>query len=217
MKENLKIKSSRLLLVEGNDEYWFCIQLLQFLQLNQKPDNFDIQVIDIEGKDNFAPSLELLTKHPDFSSVRTIGFIRDAEENLAQSSYNSICSAVKNYINEFPIPSIGKMKTENGFSCGIFIMPDNKGSGMLENLCIESVKPQPLYRKVESYVNEARQLLSESDKKKHNKPKAMVQTYLAGQPLIVNTLANAAKKNVWDFANPAFTDIVNFVKILAES
>lgn len=217
MKENLKIISSRLLLVEGNDEYWFCIQLLQSLGFNQNSNKLDIQVVDIEGKENFGSSLGLLTKFPDFSDVRTIGFIRDAEQDLAQSSYTSTCSAVQKYIKDFPIPDIGKIRSENSFSCGIFIMPDNKTSGMLETLCINSVKAQPVYEKVESYVGNAKSLFSEEDRRKYNEPKAMIQTYLAGQPKIVNTLANAAKRNMWDFKNPVFKDIVNFVKILALS
>ena len=50
--------------------------------------------------------------------------------------------------------------------------------------------------------------------KKYNKPKAIVQTYLAGQPVLVNTLANAAKKGLWDFTNPVFNNIVDFIKNL---
>lgn len=105
MKDIEQIKSKRLLLVEGNDEKWFCIQLLQSLGINQDSENLEIQVIDI----------------------------------------------------------VGRVKSENGLTSGIFIMPDNKS---------------------------------------------------AGQPVIVNTLANAAKKNLWDFTNPVFCNIIGFIKEL---
>ena len=214
MKDNLEIKSNRLLLVEGNDEYWFCIQLLKSIGYNENPDQLDIQVIDMEGNQNFSSSLNLITKLPKFDLVTTIGFIRDAEQNSAASAYSSACDSIKKYISRFPIPEIGEVKTENGLNCGIFIMPDNSTCGMLETLCLESVKTNPLYKEAEVYVDNAESLLPEPDRKKYNKPKAMVQTYLAGQPKIVNTLANAAKRNIWDYSNPVFADIVSFIKNL---
>ena len=156
----------------------------------------------------------MITKLPKFDLITAVGFIRDAEQNPATSSYLSTCDSIKKYLINFPIPEIGEVKSENGLSCGIFIMPDNRASGMLENLCLDSVKANPLYEKAEVYVENAESLLLESDRKKYNKPKAMVQTYLAGQPKIVNTLANAAKKNMWDYSNPVFADIVAFIKKL---
>ncbi len=217
MKDIEQIKSKRLLLVEGNDEKWFCIQLLQSIGINQKPENLDVQVIDIEGNRNFASSLSLIIKSPYFDEVTTIGFIRDAEKNPAESSYTSTCASIKKYLSNFPIPEIGTVESEQGLTCGIFIMPDNKAAGMLENLCLESVRNNPLYNNAKEYVTQAESLLSGVDKKKYNTPKAMVQTYLAGQPEIVNTLANAAKKKIWDFNNPVFNDIIEFVKIISQS
>ena len=96
-------------------------------------------------------------------------------------------------------------------------MPNNKTAGMLENLCLDSVKINPLYENADDYVKHAELLLSESEQKKYNKPKALVQTYLAGQPEIVNTLANAAKKSIWDFSNPVFNDLIAFIKELIQS
>lgn len=146
--------------------------------------------------------------------MSSIGFIRDAEQNAAESSYASTCSSIKKYINNFPIPEIGQIITENGLTCGIFIMPDNKASGMLENLCLESVKTKPVYDEAEGYVEKAEALMGESDRKKYNKPKAIIQTYLAGQPVLVNTLANAAKKGFWNFSNLGFNNITDFIKSL---
>ena len=214
MKDNLELKSNCLLLVEGNDEYWFCIQLLKSIGFNSNPEQLDIQVIDMEGNQNFSSSLNLITKLPKFDQVTTIGFIRDAEQNTATSAYSSTCDSIKKFISNFPIPEIGEVKSENGLSCGIFITPDNSTCGMLETVCLESVKTNPLYKESEVYVDNAESLLPESDRKKYNKPKAMVQTYLAGQLKIVNTLANAAKRNIWDYSNPVFAGIVSFIRKL---
>ena len=216
MNDIEQIKSNRLLLVEGNDEKWFCIHLLETIGLNENSDNLDIQVIDIQGNQNFGFALNTITKFPNFDDVTTIGFVRDAEKNPAESSYKSTCATIKKYISNYPIPEIGKVKMENGFKCGIFIMPNNETPGMLENLCLESVKTNSLYDKAENYVEQAETLLTKTDKVKYNKPKAMVQTYLAGQSEIVNTLANAAKKKIWDFSSPAFSDFGTFLKNLVE-
>ena len=215
MKGDLKILSSRLLLVEGNDEYWFFIQLLQDMGVNQNPQSLDVQVVDIEGRTKFASSLSLLIKRPDFSQVHTVGFVRDAEENPAKSSYTSMASAIKKYLPAFPIPKIGTVAKAGGVACGIFIMPNNADAGMLEDMCLKSVATQPLCVYVDSYVNSAFSLLSATDQKKYNAHKAKVQTYLAGQVEIVNSIANAAKKHIWDFSSPVFAEIINFVRMIA--
>ncbi len=216
MKENLKIETSKLLLVEGNDEYWFFIQLLQFLGFNRNVP-YDLQVMDIAGGTKFKNSLSLLVKFPDFDKLKTVGFIRDAEKNNALSAYQSISSMIEKSLPAFPLPEIGSVKTENGFSTGIFIMPNNKNAGMLEDLCMESLASEPLYKDVEDYVSKAASFMSETNQKKYNTHKAKVQTYLAGQTEIVSSIANAAKKNMWNFSNPVFADAVNFVKKLIKT
>ena len=215
MKDDLKILSHRLLLVEGNDEYWFFIQLLRFLGLNKNTESFDVQVIDIEGRTKFASSLSLLVKRPDFLQVHAVGFVRDAEENPANSSYKSMVSAIQKHLPSFPIPKIGSITKSGNVACGIFIMPNNADAGMLEDMCLKSVAAQPLCRHVDSYVSSAFTLLSDVDKKKYNTHKARVQTYLAGQVEIVNSLANAAKKHIWDFSSPVFSGISDYVRTLA--
>lgn len=139
----------------------------------------------------------------------------EGEENPATASYTSMSSAIKKHLSSFPIPKMGFVEKSGNNACGIYIMPNNADAGMLEDMCLSSVSSQPLYKHVDNYVNNAFGLLSAVEQKKYNSHKAKVQTYLAGQVEIVNSLANAAKKYIWDFSSPVFSDVTNFVRMIA--
>lgn len=208
-ERELKINGTDLLIVEGQDERAFFICLLNFLGIDK------VQVFDVGGRMNFSSYLAALSITSDFDKVKRFGFIRDAEENKAFSSFQSMCAVIKKYLPNVALPSEpGEIKNSEEFSCGIFIMPDNINEGMLEDLCLDSVKDTSLYSKAESYVIKAKSLQAEADSKKYNVHKALVQTYLAGLPDIANSIAVAARKRIWDFNSPVFDEVKDFIKKL---
>lgn len=201
-----KIWSTSLLLVEGKDEVNFFDALLKHLGIS------DVQVIDVGGKDKFKETINSASKIPGFSSIQKIGFVRDAEEKIAQAAFSNICNSV-NKIGISTPKSIGKCEsgTYNGNSIriGIFIMPNNKDCGMLENLCLKSIKGEECYNKMQSYIEYLEDMHTENQS--FNINKAMVQTYLASTVPIVNSLGLGAQKGVWNFNNSAFDEIKEFI------
>ena len=89
-------------------------------------------------------------------------------------------------------------------------MPNNVNEGMLEDLCIESVKSEPIFKCVNEYIECSLSCLSENEKKP-NKSKAKIQTYLAVKNPFVNRLGLAAHKGFWNFKKNCFSEIKQFI------
>ena len=139
MTQKIRIESNKLLIIEGKDEEFFFKALLK----HENIDNF--QIIGAGGKDRFPQQLRIVVNLQNFSEVvDTLGFVRDAEQNKANSAFSSICDQLRR--NNLPVPtSINEVIEEEGRRIGIFIMPNNSDEGMLEDLCIESIKKNGLF------------------------------------------------------------------------
>jgi hypothetical protein len=191
-----KIERENVLAVEGKDEHNFFEALLKFLDFQ------DVQIIDVGGKDNFKGAFSaLIQTEGALNIMRNIGFVRDAEEHEAQSAFDSICSVLSG-LKEYNIPCPPKsceVFEEMGKKVGVFIMPNNKDRGMLEDLCIKSIESTDIYHCVKCFE----QCYGEKiDKAKYNESKAIILAYLSTRVPIVNALGLAARQNVWDFSHP---------------
>ena len=145
MDSKTTIISNRLLAVEGKDECNFFKAMFKHEKIN------NIQVVDIGGKDKFKTKFHLLNNTDGFSEVHTLGFVRDAEQNQANSAFLSICGIIKKY--KFPTPrDINTVIDENNKKIGVFIMPNNIDKGMLEDLCIDFVISKPIFGCVNEYI-----------------------------------------------------------------
>jgi tRNA 2-selenouridine synthase SelU len=202
-ENTIRIKSNKILAVEGKDECSFFEAILKYEEIN------NIQIIDIGGKDKFKVEFPNLVNLEGFSEVRALGFIRDAESQKAESAFSSICGILKK--NGLPVPkNINTIISEEGRKIGIFIMPNNIDAGMLEDLCIESIKTNQVFECVEQYIECCSSHLSEKGKA-FNRSKAKIQTYLASQKPIVSSLGVAAQNGYWNFKEDCFSEIKQFL------
>ncbi len=207
MGKNFKIESNNLLAVEGKDECNFFKALLKYLDIKH------VQLVDIGGKDQFADKFDALYIGEGFKRIKQLGFVRDAEEKPAQSAFQSICGILKK--KELPTPDKPNQVTEKqGFKIGVYIMPDNKVAGMLENLCLQTIKDEPINGCIQNYIECFQADQKEEEKKKYNDPKARVQAYLASCSPIKNSLGLGALKGYWNFEHQCFQDIKQFLKQL---
>lgn len=195
MKKNIGLESDRVLAVEGKDECNFFEALIKYEKINE------VQIIDIGGKDKFKIEFPLLINSEGFTDVHTLGFIRDAEENRAESAFASICDTLKH--NGLPAPdTINSICNKQNIRIGIFIMPNNIDRGMLEDLCLESVKKQPVFKCVNDYIECCLQRFEENEKS--------INISSVQKP-IANSLGLAATKGYWNFGNNCFSDIKRFL------
>jgi len=93
-------------------------------------------------------------------------------------------------------------------------MPDNAGLGMLENLCLTTIKEDPVYSCIDNFVTCFKKNQIQSEVEKFNESKARVQAYLATRSPIVSSLGRGAQKQYWDFGHPCFRDIIKFLQTL---
>nr|VFK31981.1 MAG: hypothetical protein BECKMB1821G_GA0114241_10997 [Candidatus Kentron sp. MB]VFK35067.1 MAG: hypothetical protein BECKMB1821I_GA0114274_10987 [Candidatus Kentron sp. MB]VFK77144.1 MAG: hypothetical protein BECKMB1821H_GA0114242_11037 [Candidatus Kentron sp. MB] len=211
MKEETKIESRWLLAVEGQDERNFFEAMLRQLGIQ------GVQLADIGGKDKFKAKFSTLYNLAGFQKVRSLGFVRDAEDKEANAAFSSICSILKKYA--LPIPNAvntvieGKNNKGKNIRIGIFIMPNNADRGMLEDLCLESAQGEPVFDCVDRYLDCCLSALPENERPR-NYAKAKVQTYLAARKEIVNSLGVGARKGYWNLDHNCFEDIKRFLRIL---
>ncbi len=187
---------SKILAVEGKDEENFFNAFLKVLEIS------DVQVINFEGKSNFASKIYTLPKIPGFDKVTRIGFVRDAETNEAKSAFDSINAA----LNKAHLDSVSDINTftKNTPSIGIFIMPDNSSKGMLEDLCLNYITDLSEKKCIDGYFD----CLNNTPKEKS---KAMVQVFLAGKSPLVNSLGLGALNKHFDFSSKHFEKIKSFL------
>lgn len=202
--EPLRIRRSRLLLVEGNDEDRFFSNLLTYIHPGDRP----IQIIPTHGKDMLDSVLGLLTKQSEFSAVTHLGIVRDADDNPT-GAFASVCGALRKY--SLPIPADPEKFAGDSVLVGIFIMPGAGLGGALENLCLDAVKGEPQMACVDGFANCIKSVVLTHPV---NIDKLRIQSYVAtisGARLI----GEAADRGGLNFANTRYDALKEFLaKIL---
>ncbi|MCP4155807.1 MAG: hypothetical protein GY757_49235 [bacterium] len=192
-------KKTRLLAVEGDDEVNFFKKLLDHLGIST--------VVDIRkagGKDAFKNLMRAFTVTRGFKELESIAVIRDADDN-ADSAFKSISGILKK-IDLKPPDRAGQFSNGNP-TVGIYIMPDNSSVGMLENLCLDTVKEHEAMKCVDDFIA-CTQKLTEGPK---NISKAKVQAFLAAKPRIVSSIGLGAQKGYWDLESEKLHPIIAFL------
>lgn len=182
------LRNKKVLAVEGKDEKNFFDAILKHLGIH------DILIEDVMGKTQFKDKLPALIKRPDLSnSIELLAIIRDADEN-AQSTFDSVYDVVANKLGYNPPNQTGQF-SEGSPKIGIFIMPGNAQTGMLEDLCLQTVQEHPAMQCVNLFSECVSHLSTLPD----NWAKTKAQTFLAAMPEIVNSVGLGAQKGYWNF------------------
>jgi len=202
IQKKIEIKHHKQLLVEGVDEAKFFVQLLDYMHVS------DVQVIPYKGKDNHK-EFKNIFQTPNFPNiVVSIGIIRDADENDPISAFQSICNALK----QLSIAQPDKMNvfTDAKPRIGIFILPDCKNSGMIEDILLNSLNEKPEMECVDSFLTCMKKYNCEFK----NPAKNRIKSWLASRKEVDYGLGLgiSAEKKYWNFDHPAFSELANFIK-----
>lgn len=199
------INKNKLLLVEGKDELNFFSALFKHLSIS------NIQIIEVGGKIKFKDELPALMNDPNFPSVRSLGYVRDADVN-ANDTLKSIQGTLKKY--NLPVPKKSEDFANNDqIKIGIFILPGLQNEGMLENLCLETVSDHTVMPCINQFLECIEKKSKEPPK---NKSKAKAHSFLAAMPESDLRVGEAAKKGYWNFNHSALQPLTVFLKKLAE-
>jgi hypothetical protein len=178
MKKNIgfwkrKCKQTSALLLEGNDD---CHIVEKFCNNNEIEFNFCFH--NCEGYNKVLSKLNVLLRE---KNINTIGIILDADNDI-NKSYQDIKSKAEKFYKKLPnnIPEKGLIHNEKELpKLGIWIMPNNKDNGALEEFYLE------LAADIDTdFINDV--IKQADDKnltsfKKQHKNKAIMHTYFAWQ------------------------------------
>ena len=130
--------------VEGKDEVNFFNALLKYAGIA------DFDVYEVGGKHQFKNKLPALVRMSGFADVEVLAIIRDAD-NDANGAFESIRNILKKEKLKPPIQT--NQFAKGSPKIGIFIMPGNSDTGMLEDLCLKTVEHHPAMACVESFID----------------------------------------------------------------
>ena len=213
---NVEVREEALLLGEGRDEEEFFRALLKHCGFS------GVQVIEYKGKTKLRTELEAITLISGFDRVRRLAFTRDANGN-SQSAFQSVSDVLKKL--DLPTPkNPGEYTSKTHPIVGVFILPDNERSGMLEDLCLESVADHPVMTCVDQFMTCLHDELDDSGDASavgangrfpKTPAKARAHAFLAGMPALVEQVGLAGQKGYWNFDHACFGDIKAFLKPLS--
>lgn len=181
-------KPTKLLLVEGDDEVNFFSALMKELNLE------NIQVRDVGGKSKFRARLKAVTQSSDYQAVVSVGIVRDADEN-PKATFDSICGALQAAKLPFPEKPLRPV-VKDGLRVVVMILPDGETPGMLEDLCLESVKEDPAMPCVDEYFRCLENRLADLP---GNMAKARVRAFLASIEWLEEAHFNHIQKRLGEY------------------
>jgi len=197
------ISQPKQLLVEGQTAKYFFEAMQDHLGLE------DIQLQNFGGIDELRGYLKALRNTPYFEEeVISLGIIRDAEDNPA-GAFQSVCNAL--HQANLSIPSQPEIPAGNDPQINVLILPGAARAGMLETICLESLRNLPVIACIDQYF----ECIAKSQiPTPNNMDKARVQAFLAAQERPGLLLGQAAKCGYWPWDSPAFHHVRQFLQAL---
>ena len=200
--EELKIEQPKQLLVEGNDQRNFFEALLKHLNCQ------DIQIHNFGGVDELPAFLRGFTGATGYSSVTSLGIVRDAEGD-ANAAWQSVRSALQRA--GMPIPErVGQRSAKTPY-VSVLILPGGNQSGMLETVLNQTFANNPVNACIDTFL-ECVENVSGQQVGRHDK--ARTHAYLTTQPEPHVSVGVAALKGYWSFDHEAFSPLRSFLTAL---
>ena len=203
----------RQLLVEGNDDFHALCQLFGSRKL---PEN----QFGIKEKNGYPRLLDTLDTEIDAPGLESLGIVVDADENLQsrwQSLRNRIFECGYSSIPEEPNPHGTVIPDPNRPMLGIWIMPDNRLPGILENF-IAFLVPNRETNILWQHAAQCVASIPEGHKAfpEVRAPKALLHTWLAWQVEPGKPLGQAIAARYLDPQSETADCFVQWVKRLFE-
>lgn len=200
--------SKNLIVTEGKDDVYVFHHLLAHSKIEEG-------VIEFKSYGGDTILLEALPEQLRASELERLGIVVDADTDL-NTRWDSLKSILSKagYLNlpGSPIPEGTVIKQEHLPVVGIWIMPDNKLPGMLEDFVGFLVPPgDPLWEQAKACLDE----IPEPQRKfKKHFAKAHIHTWLAWQEEPGTPLGSAINKRYLDADAPHATKLMDWVRRL---
>ncbi len=213
-----KLLKPFVMLVEGNDEQFFFEGLLSHMALS------NVEVIGVGGKDKFPAEFGAFVIAPGFADVQAYAIVRDADSDAA-AALRSVQGLLKKHNQPVP-PASGQYDGGGKRRVGLFIMPGNAESGMLEDLCLQTVADDPAMPCVDAAFTCIKKVLRMAPEVEpedlsvpylpKNLSKSRALLFLATRRKPMASVGWAAHNKVWKLDHPCMDTIKRFVSELAK-
>lgn len=199
--EPLKVRSPVVFAVEGMEQAHFLEPFLKHLRVSG-----DVDIWNLGGKAEIRTYLGVLAKEAGFvGKARSLGVVRDADED-PKAAFSSVQSALKEA--GLPVPK-EPLQPEGEWPCvRAMILPSPGRRGILEDLCLASVKDDKAMRCVKAYFD---CLKNEKLAQPKDLSKARVRVFLASREEPWKRVGEAAKAKVWPWDSEVFSELKTFV------
>lgn len=194
------IDQAKVLVVEGVEDGLFLYAFLKHLSIT------NIQIIS-SGKTELKNHLPALAKDPYFiANTQALAVIRDADNN-ASAAFESVCTALERA--NLPVPVAVLQPAGTKPIVRVMIVPHGKTSGMLEDICLDTVSTDPASSCVDSYFNCLSSIPGFT--LPNNMSKAKVYAFLSSRIEPDKRLGEAAEAGYWPFNNTACDSLKAFL------
>jgi len=193
----------KLVLCEGKDDKAVVEGLLVHLKIESQ-----VSVESIDSRDNLGNYLRALTQKPEFvrQEVESLGIILDADDDSG-GNWRRIVEHVRNAFKVVLLAPASKVGNKPGIA-GILVPADGR-PGMLETVCLETVRSEREYGCFEEYVSCVERV---AGRELH--PKAKFRAWMASQPTYDFLIREAAWKNLLPWDHEAFESLRVFLRLL---
>ncbi|MDQ1350737.1 MAG: hypothetical protein QG657_1039, partial [Acidobacteriota bacterium] len=164
---------------------------------------------------NFKIELPTLLNGSGVSNLEAFAIIRDADDSF-ENAFKSVINVLEK-IEDLKVPKKPGEFSRGNPKVGVFIMPDNSHPGMLEDLCLKTVKDTEAMECVKQFLDCAKKL--ENPPKTKDIPKAKVQAFLALMPNVPDSVGRGAQrkaqgKKIWNFDAAELSPLKDFLSQL---
>jgi len=201
------------LLVEGRTPEMFYREMVAACALQNA---IEVRTFGDVSKDNLQARLEIFTQKATFKErVKRLGIIRDAEEGSAASAFSSVQAALR----DAGLPAPQQLSRLEGSPLGVtvFILPNCKDAGMLEDLCLTAATEAEQGQSGATLpcVDEFFACLERRGKKPINPAKARFAGYALACDVVDPQLGRAAQMGAIPWNAKAFDLLKTFLGLIA--
>ena len=190
----VSIVETKQVFVEGIEEVRVFSELAGHLEMS------GIQIHPYGGRDKLRQFWRVLASRDDFDNVRSLAVVADADFDVG-AARDSIRGALRDA--GLPVPSAPLVEASQDDLRVFYLLLPHEKEGMLENVCLESVRSDPAMECVEQFMGCVRDKRQDWPRREID-AKAKVHAFLASQDPPDLRLGEAASKGFWNFDDAAF-------------
>ena len=205
MSDDPMIEQPKQLIVEGNDDARVFASLSRYLGIQ------DIQIWQCGGYQNIRGVLRTVVGLEDFDLVSSLAVVADAN-----SSRNARIQSIQSALSHagLPTPSAPlEVESDGRLSVTYLVVPHNRDTGMIEDVCLDSVSDDPAMDCIDSYFECIGDANTPGPRQAWSS-KARLHAFLASRDRPDLRIGEAAERGVWQFEDTAFDPLKDLLRTL---